>query len=103
MATITVYLENGFEHDRVTVGAGGDELDRADVSTRHQVGLATTVDLAVPDGAAQDGPVPVRVALPGRGLVAEAAVDPAATPHLRVDVVGGELQLRPVADPPRFA
>jgi hypothetical protein len=99
MAGIRVYLEEGFEHDRVTLSAGGAELEEFDVTTRHQIGLATSVELAVPDGM----PLAVTIAVPERGLVAETMVDPGVTPHLRVNVTNGSLVVRPEADPPMFA
>ena len=99
MASIHVYLENGFEHDHVTVSAGDDRREELDVSTRYQVGLAAVVELRVPDGA----PAELRVAVPGRGLAAEATVDPGVTPHVRVNVTGGALDVRPERSPPMFA
>jgi hypothetical protein len=99
MSEIHVYLENGFDHDRVTVSAGAEEHTQDDVSTRYQVGLASVVELAV-QGAS---PGLVRVAVPARGLTAEAEVDPAATPHVRVNIADGTLDVRPQAAPPRFA
>jgi hypothetical protein len=99
MAGIRVYLEEGFEHDRVMLTAGGAELEVLDVTTRQQIGLATSVDLAVPAGT----PLPVTISVPARGLVVETVVDPRVTPHLRVRVVNGSLLVRPEGDPPAFA
>jgi hypothetical protein len=99
MAAIRVYLEEGFEHDRVTVSAGDAELEELDVTTRQQIGLAASVELAVPDGV----PVAVTIAIADRGLVAETTVDPEVTPHLRVNVSNGSLVVRPEVDPPMFA
>jgi hypothetical protein len=99
MGTISVYLENGFEQDFVIVSAGGPPSELTGVTTRHQVGLAAVVEPAIPD----TGLVTVRVEVPRRGLVAERAVDPRATPYVRVDVDGGVLALRAETSPPRFA
>jgi hypothetical protein len=97
MGEIHVYLENGFDHDRVTVSVGGEEHIEPDVSTRYQVGLASVVELAA------DGTALVRVAVPDRGLSAEAEVDPTATPFVRVSITDGSLQVQPQAAPPMFA
>jgi len=99
MAAVHVYLEHGFEHDRVTVSAGSAEHTEADVTTRYQVGLARVVEVEVPTA----GPSVVRVAVPERHLAAEAQVDPLATPHVRVSITGESLDVRPQAAPPMFA
>jgi hypothetical protein len=99
MAGVRAYLEEGFEHDRVTLTAGGVQREELDVTTRQQIGLAASVELPGSAGT----PLPVTVAIPDRGLVAEAVVDPGVTPHLRVSVVDGSLVITPAADPPAFA
>lgn len=99
MGDIHVYLENGFDHDRVTVTAGNEQHTEPDVNTRYQLGLASVVELEVPDAA----PVVVRVAVPKRRLTAEAKVDAKATPYVRVNINGGSLDLQPQAAPPMFA
>jgi hypothetical protein len=99
MGDIHVYLENGFDHDSVTIAAGTEEHTEADVSTRYQVGLAATVELHVEDTV----PAVVRIALPEKGLSAETQVDPAATPYLRVNLTDGALDVQPQAAPPMFA
>lgn len=99
MATLQVHLENGFDHDRVVVGAGDAEHVEADATTRYQIGLAAVVLVTVPDGE----PCDLRVALPDRGLDAAVRVDPARTPHVRVDVRGDEVVVRPSAAPPMLA
>jgi hypothetical protein len=98
MGEVHVYLENGFEHDHVTVSAGNEEHTEPDVSTRYQVGLASVVELDVPGAKAV-----LRIAVPGRDLTAEAEVDPAATPHVRVSITNGSLVVQPQAAPPMFA
>jgi hypothetical protein len=99
MGVLQVYLENGFEHDRVVVSGGGTELEEPDVTTRYQIGLASVVKLTVPDGL----PVVVTIAIPDRGLTAETTVDAGATPHVRVNVTDGSLVTQPEAAPPMFA
>ena len=99
MAGVRVYLGEGFDHDRVLLSAAGVEVEQSDVTTRQQVGLAVSVELAVPAGE----PLVLTVSVPDRGLTAEAALDPEATPHVLVGVEHGSLTVRPEADPPRFA
>ena len=99
MGEVQVYLENGFDHDRVTVAVGGSEHTEPDVSTRYQVGLGSVVTLEVSDVA----PTVVRITVPGRGLTAEADVDPTATPHVRVSITSGSLDVQAQATPPMFA
>ena len=98
MSVIEVYLENGFEHDRVTLRANGAEVEEPDVTTRYQIGLASVVKLTV-----QDGRIAVTVAIPERGLKAEATVDPRTTPYVRVNALGGSLAIQPEAAPPMYA
>lgn len=99
MGDILVYLENGFDHDRVTVSAGDNEHVEPDVTTRHQVGLASVVEVE----ASTEAPVVLRIALPDRGLDFEGAVHPIETPHVRVNLTDGSLDVRPQAAPPMFA
>lgn len=99
MGDIHVYLEGGFDDDRVVVSVGGEEHERPTVRTQTQVGLADVVDLATPDGRSSV----LRVALPDRDLAVDVTVDPAVTPHVRVDLADGELVVRPETELPRFA
>jgi hypothetical protein len=99
MGSISVYLENGFENDLVTLSAAGEERDEANVTTRYQIGLASVVELTLPDGVSST----LRVTVPNRGLAAEATVDPRVTPHVRVNAARNSLVVQPEADPPMFA
>ena len=102
MAELHVYLENGFDHDLVTISVDDEEHTKSDVSTRYQVGLAALVELS---GVELDaaGTAVVRIALPERGLAAETTVDPVATPYVRVDVTDGQLDVRLDSSQPRLA
>jgi hypothetical protein len=100
MQKVSVYLENGFDHDHVTLAAGDQLLDEQfDVSTRYQIGLARKLDVVIPRG----GPRVLRVALPDRGLTADVPLDPVSGPHIRVNVAGDQLVAEADPDPPRFA
>jgi hypothetical protein len=99
MTSLHVYLENGFDHDRVTVEAAGQARDETDVTTRYQVGLARALELTV----ATSEPTLVRVSVPDRGLTGEATVDAAITPHVRVDLTGAGLTVEASSGPPMFA
>ena len=100
MGMITVYLENGFDHDRVRIEAGGAVIERSDVSTRYQIGLAEQFELPVADS----GPVPITIALPDRGLSTQATIEANATPHVRVNVTAEpQLVVATEDSSPRFA
>ncbi|WP_110241828.1 hypothetical protein [Nocardioides gilvus] len=99
MTTIQVYLEEGFDHDRVVVTSSDSQHTEPDVTTRHQVGLASVVELDSAPGA----PTTVRIALPERGLTTELEIDPATTPYVRVNVTDGALRAVPQPAPPMFA
>ena len=89
MAELHVYLENGFDHDLVTISVDDEEHTSPDVSTRYQVGLAAMVELS---GVELDaaGTAIVRVELCRSGVsLLRLTVDPAATPYVRVDVSDG--------------
>jgi hypothetical protein len=100
MQKFSVYLENGFDHDHVTLAVDDQLLaEQFDLSTRYQIGLAHQVDITVPDG----GPNVLRVGLPDRGLTAEVALDAASGRHIRVNLAGGEPVIDVDPDPPRRA
>jgi hypothetical protein len=51
MAEITIDLQDGFKDDTVTVSAGGREVMREEgVTTRFQIGMARSLQVAVPAG-----------------------------------------------------
>lgn len=51
MAEITVDLQDGFKDDTVTVSASGREVMREEgVTTRFQIGMARSLQVAVPKG-----------------------------------------------------
>jgi len=102
MAELHVYLENGFDHDLVTISVDDEEHTKSDVSTRYQVGLAALVELSGVEVDAA-GTAIIRIALPQRGLATETTVDPAATPYVRVDVTDGQLDVRLDSSQPRLA
>lgn len=98
MAELRLSLEEGFAGDHVVVSADGTTvLDDADLSTRLQTGLATTVDVSL------DAPGVLRVELPGRGIGGDITVDPTATPYVRASVVGDEVELTATESPPFYA
>jgi hypothetical protein len=100
MQKFSVYLENGFDHDHVTLVVDDRLLaEQSDLSTRYQIGLAHKVDITVPDA----GPNVLRVGLPDRGRTAEVTLDAASGRHIRVNLVGDEPVIDVDPDPPRFA
>ena len=100
MQKFSVYLENGFDHDHVTLAVDDQLLaEQFDLSTRYQIGLARHVDITVPDA----GPNVLRVGLPDRGLAAEVTLDAASGRYIRVNLAGDEPVIDVDPDPPRYA
>jgi hypothetical protein len=98
MADLHVALEDGFDADHVVVQLDGDTVfDEPSISTRHQIGLAATVD------APASSPARLQVSLPERGLAAELPVDPTTTPYVRVSVLDGTVQIASSDEPPLYA
>ena len=98
MTRVQVFLENGFDHDEVVLRTADDEQRLADVTTRYQTGLATMVDVELPEHASV-----VQVAVPARKLAAETVIDPSRTPYMRVEATGGSLLVQADPDPPMYA
>jgi hypothetical protein len=62
MATLHVWLEEGFNGESVRLRLGDREFySKEQVKTRNQIGLADTADIEVPDGTAE-----IRVEVPSR-------------------------------------
>ena len=98
MATLTVDLQDGFDGDAVEVVVDGERRWHEDaVTTNVAVSLAASVPLEVPDG-----PAVVRVAVPGRGLEAQLAVEAAGEVHLAANVADGRLRLERLAERPYY-
>jgi hypothetical protein len=88
-------LTEGWRGDRVVVSVGGRERCRlADVTTRMQLGRASTVDLEVPAGE-----VEVAVALPERGIAGSYRTEADREVWVAVRVVGGALEFRSSEQP----
>jgi hypothetical protein len=63
--TLHVDFQDGWFHDRVVLSLNGDRVFDDEVTTKFQLGLATSVELPVPEGD-----VEVVVEAPGRGTSA---------------------------------
>ncbi|GAA3918497.1 hypothetical protein [Actinoplanes auranticolor] len=96
MASVRVFLESGFDHDEVTMSAGGAAHEEHEVTTRYQVGLAKVVDLTLPDGE------PSNLRITVRNLSAEAAITPEQTPYVRVNATATGLTVEPESAPPMY-
>ena len=82
MATVKLFLEEGFDKDHVVVTAGGNVVaDELQVSTRYQIGLARQLDLCL--AGDEDEMV---VSLPERGLEAKLPISNGVPETLRVSV-----------------
>ena len=63
MPKLTIALEEGFASVHVVVSVNGEvRFERADVTTRLQIGLADTVEIDV-----DEGPATVQLSLPDEG------------------------------------
>src|SRR5438128_3940463 len=82
MATVKLFLEEGFDKDHVVVTAGGNVVaDELQVSTRYQIGLARQLDLNLTGDEDE-----ILVSLPERGLEAKLPIPNAIPETLRVSV-----------------
>ena len=82
MPTLHVHLRDGFEDEPVVVRVNDAvALDEVGVRTRPQLGLAAIHELSVPDG-----PLDVRIELPGRARTHALTVDATRMPYLGVSV-----------------
>jgi hypothetical protein len=97
MGSVRVFLESGFQNDDVTLSAAGVDHEEFDVTTRYQVGLARSVELAVPD----DERSILRITVGNR--TAEAEIVPGETPYVRVNAGGEGVTVEPESQPPRYA
>jgi hypothetical protein len=82
VATVKLFLEEGFDKDHVVVIAGGNVVaDEQQVSTRYQIGLARQLDLNL-SGDEEE----IVVSLPERGLEASLPISNSVPENLRVSV-----------------
>jgi hypothetical protein len=96
--SLTIYLEAGFAADRVQVWVA-DRLvyDEKGVATDYSIGLADRIETEV----GQD-PAAVVLAVPSKHLSAKIDVAVSATPHLRVNIVDGEIRYQPLGALPLY-
>lgn len=91
VATIKLFLEEGFDKDHVVITAGGNVVaDEQQVSTRYQIGLARQLDLSLTGDEGE-----IIVSLPERSLEARLAISSGLPETLRVSVSqdGGHIEL----------
>ena len=82
MATVNLFLEEGFDKDHVVITAGGSVVaDERQVSTRYQIGLARQLDLSLTGDEEE-----IVVSLPERGLEARLPISDGIPETLRVSV-----------------
>jgi len=93
MRPLQIDFEDGFSGDTVVIRADGRELWREDdVTTNLSASVATIARLEVP------AETQVEVSVPTRRLT---AIEQVETPYLEVEIVDGELVLRPSHELPR--
>jgi hypothetical protein len=107
MTDLRLSLEDGFAQDHLVVTVDDETvLDEAEVTTRMQTGLATTVDVPVAETTGSTVPAGgnvVRVSLPDRGIEGDLTVDAAATPYVRISINGDRVELTATDSPPFYA
>lgn len=82
MATVNLFLEEGFDKDHVVITAGGSVVaDEQQVSTRYQIGLARQLDLSLTGDEEE-----IVVSLPERGLEARLPISDGIPETLRISV-----------------
>ncbi len=82
MATVNLFLEEGFDKDHVVITAGGSVVaDEQQVSTRYQIGLARQLDLSLTGDEEE-----IVVSLPERGLEARLPISAGIPETLRISV-----------------
>ena len=91
MAAITVDLQDGFMDDTVAVSAGGRELLREEgVTTRFQIGMAKSMQVAVPAGEAV-----LEVEVPTKNQRATVPIDTSRPTFVGISLTTeGELDVR---------
>jgi hypothetical protein len=91
MTEITVDLQDGFKDDTVTVSAGGREVMREEgVTTRFQIGMARSLQVAVPEGE-----VTLEVEVSTKNARATVAIDTSKPVFVGVSLTTeGELEIR---------
>jgi hypothetical protein len=82
MTEITVDLQDGFMDDTVAVSCGGREVVREQgVTTRFQIGMAKSLQVAVPEGAEV-----LEVEVPTKGERATVPIDPSKPVYVGVSL-----------------
>jgi hypothetical protein len=82
VATVRLFLEEGFDKDHVVVTAGGHVVaDEEQVTTRYQIGLARQLDLKLIGDEEE-----MMVSLPEKGLEARLPISNGVPETLRVSV-----------------
>jgi hypothetical protein len=91
MAEITVDLQDGFKDDTVAISAGGREVMREEgVTTRFQIGMARSLQVAVPEGE-----VTLEVEVPTKNARATVPIDTSKPVFVGVSLTTeGELEIR---------
>lgn len=87
-----VHLEAGFDDDEVVVRIrNGPQAVRRHVRTDYSIGLAETIELAVPAGV-----VDLEIEVPSRDLAHHVHFDTRSTPHLAISIAPDQSAIRAV-------
>ena len=96
---VTVDLQEGFAGQEVRITAGGQQLFRKAVKTRHQIGLAERFQFE-PEGRDQ---LELRVELVGEGSQVRIALPAEGAAHVGISLVDGRLEARVSKEPFQYA
>lgn len=99
MARVTVDLQEGFDGQEVRITAGGQQLFRRVVTTRHQIGLAERLEFE-PEGRDQ---LVLGVELVGEGGQVRVVLPAEGATHVGISVVDGRLEARVAKEPFQYA
>ena len=98
MPTVTIDLQDGFEHDRVEVWAGGARIWESDeVTTNLAVSLAASVPLELEPGETE-----LRVLVPGGSVEGTLPLMVEADAHVSANLDQFGVQLQELAEPPYY-
>jgi hypothetical protein len=90
MSRLRIDLQEGFADDEVEIRINGREaLHKQGVTTKRMLGLATSVEIEVPE----DRPVTVQVEVPTKHLSKSILLSVADSPHLGISILNGEIKL----------
>jgi hypothetical protein len=88
MPSMKIDLQEGFNNDVVEIYVNGEKvLEKEGVTTKRMLGLASSSEIDVPDGA-----LDIEVKVPTKNLAKTFSVKSSDTPNLGISIQNGELK-----------